>query len=119
MSFRIAAASTDGRMVNKHFGKAETFYIYDVTDTGAQHLVETRSTQHACQNGGPSESGMAAAASLLADCRYVLVSQIGPCAENALASKGVSAFCITQLIDEAIAKVFAYDNRVVRKKKQG
>ncbi len=118
MAFRIAAASTDGKVVNEHFGKAETFYIYDVTDEGTQHLAETRSTQPACQQGGHTEGGLAAVVALLTDCRYVLVSQIGPGAEAALARRNVSAFSVTNFIDEAINKVFIYDSRAERRKKQ-
>jgi nitrogen fixation protein NifX len=40
---RIAVASTDGKDVNEHFGKAQRFLIYDLTAEGSKFIDVRRS----------------------------------------------------------------------------
>ena len=40
MSFRIAAATSDGINIDLHFGHADTLYIYEVHDDGSYKLVD-------------------------------------------------------------------------------
>jgi nitrogen fixation protein NifX len=40
---RIAAVSTDGKNVNDHFGKAEEFLIFDVTEKGPDFVAARQS----------------------------------------------------------------------------
>lgn len=37
---RIAVASTDGKNVNEHFGKAESFFIFEITEDSYEMLEE-------------------------------------------------------------------------------
>lgn len=46
----IAVASSDGIVVNNHFGKARTFYIYEEKDDKITY-VEKREVEPVC-NGG-------------------------------------------------------------------
>jgi nitrogen fixation protein NifX len=112
MSYKIAIASTDGKVINQHFGRAERFYIVEVNDKDEFGFCETRETITACQEGGHSEDGLARTVDLLSDCKYVLVSKIGPGAEYALRKKGVTAFSIAQFIDEAVRKLIHYNTDV-------
>ncbi len=41
MVFRAAAASSDGVHIDRHFGHADTFFIYEVKD-GCIHFIEKR-----------------------------------------------------------------------------
>lgn len=109
MAYKIAVASTDGKVVNQHFGRAEKFYIIQVEDDGAFHYVETRETEAVCSGGNHSEEGLELAVQLIADCSYALVSQIGPGAEYALGRKGVTAFAISHYIEEAVQKLIQYN----------
>ena len=48
-SYQIAVASTDGKVVNQHFGKAERFYIArGDPDEHTYHWVEERKVQRIC-----------------------------------------------------------------------
>ena len=40
--YRVAAASSDGIVINQHFGRADIFYIYEVTGKGNYRFLETR-----------------------------------------------------------------------------
>ena len=39
--YKVAAASSDGIVINKHFGRADTFYIYEIAENGKYRLLET------------------------------------------------------------------------------
>lgn len=41
MPYKVAFASSDGKVVNQHFGKAKKFLIFQIGDNGAEYL-ETR-----------------------------------------------------------------------------
>jgi predicted Fe-Mo cluster-binding NifX family protein len=42
MSYRVAAASSDGMLVDTPFGEAESFLIYEIRDDGTYELIEKR-----------------------------------------------------------------------------
>ncbi|MCC8123093.1 MAG: dinitrogenase iron-molybdenum cofactor biosynthesis protein [Oscillospiraceae bacterium] len=111
MAFRIAIASTDGKVVNQHFGRAERFYIVEVNDETGWHFIETRKTQPVCNTRSHDDNQLRLTADLLADCDYVLVSQIGKGAEFALHRKDITAFSIALPIDRAVEKLVAYRKR--------
>lgn len=115
MAYRIAIASTDGKVVNQHFGKAEKFYVINVEDDNDSYeLFDIRLVEPACQAGEHSDSGMEAVVSLLSDVKYVLVSQIGPGAERALKNAGITAFAVSHYIEEAVKKIMEYNHRLKR-----
>ena len=108
MSYKIAVASTDGKVVNQHFGKADRFYIVEIDDAGKYELAEIRELSPICQGGSHDDNAMHQNIHALADCRYVLVSKIGQKAENDLDSHGISVYVIPDFIEEALHKVMAY-----------
>jgi predicted Fe-Mo cluster-binding NifX family protein len=108
MSYRVAIASTDGKVVNEHFGRAEQFYIVEVSDDGTYQPVELRLLPRVCDGGSHEEGAMRRNAEALAGCRYVLVSRIGHGAENVLEETGITAFEIPDLIEDAVNKLIAY-----------
>lgn len=112
MSYRIAIASTDGKVVNQHFGRAEYFYIGEVDENLEFHLLEKRTTKPVCQGGEHETDSLETIADSLSDCRYCLVSQIGPVAEIMLGVKGVTVLVIRNFIDDAITKLIDYDRKV-------
>jgi predicted Fe-Mo cluster-binding NifX family protein len=107
MSIRIAVATTDGKVVNEHFGRASAFYIVELDETGYRFL-EKREVSPVCSGGSHDDSTMEKAIDLLADCRAVLVSRAGPGAKRALEIRGISVFEIGIPIDEAMEKLRAY-----------
>ncbi len=112
MAYKIAVASTDGKVVNQHFGRAEKFYILEVNDENEFYYIEERENTASCIGGTHSDEGLALTVKRLSDCRYVLVSQIGPGAEYALNKKGVTAFAISHYVDEAVKKLIHFNSEI-------
>ncbi|MFP3154293.1 dinitrogenase iron-molybdenum cofactor biosynthesis protein [Lachnospiraceae bacterium ZAX-1] len=107
-SWRVAVASTDGKVINEHFGKAKEFLIVDIKADGTYELVERRTTPPACNGGEHSEHGMEDSVRSLSDCAAVLVAKIGGGAERALAAQNIVAFEHPALIDDALVKLSKY-----------
>lgn len=84
-ALRIAVASTDGTRIDRHFGQAEDFRIYDVTGAGAE-LVEIRNVEAAAIG---DEDRRDTICRVVADCKVVLVAKIGIAPQERLAAIGV------------------------------
>lgn len=115
MSYKIAVASTDGKVVNQHFGRANQFYIIEVNDECKYKAIELRKVPPVCQGGDHDEASMQRNIKLLSDCEYVLVSRIGQAAENALEQQGIEAYVIPDIIENAVYKLISYVkiNRII------
>lgn len=48
MSYRVAAASTDGKVVNQHFGRAELFHIFEISEDEGYRFLESRKVDACC-----------------------------------------------------------------------
>lgn len=109
MKYKIAVASTDGKVVNQHFGRAEVFYIVaadsrDMTFT----YEESRKTVPLCKGQEHDETQLKALAVLLEDCDYVLVSRIGAGAGAALEQNHIEAFELPGYIEDSIRRLLTY-----------
>ena len=87
---RIAAASSDGKLINQHFGHAKDFYIFEKEADRFRYL-ELRSGRPFCNGGEHDNDKLAGAIDLIEDCSYVLVVQIGNGAELELNKRGIIA----------------------------
>jgi len=108
MSYKIAVASTDGKVVNQHFGKADQFYIIEVDEDNRYELVELRKLPPVCQGGDHDDDAIQRNVKSLSDCQYVLVSRIGQRAENELEGQGISVYIIPDIIEDALNKLISY-----------
>ena len=104
---RIAVASTDGIVVNSHFGKAEKFYIYEAGEENI-NLVELREMKAVCISGDHNDSSLSENLKKLSDCNYLLVSRIGEIAENVAESMGIKAFEIPGIIEDSIEQIVKF-----------
>ena len=104
MSYRVAAASIDGKVINQHFGRASQFLIFDI-DGKAFNFVETRENAPPCSLGDHHEDAMGKAVQMLSDCTIVLVSKIGSGAVQALGERGIQSYEIRDFIDKALEKL--------------
>ncbi|GHU71971.1 hypothetical protein AGMMS49992_06970 [Clostridia bacterium] len=108
MSIRIAVATSDGKLVNQHFGRCSSWTILDVWDVpdklrdAAFRFVERRDVASACGVGGHSDDALQNAVTQLSDCHAVIVSRIGPGAAAMLESHGIAAFEFGGYIDDAV-----------------
>ena len=107
MTYRVAVASSDGRFINQHFGRAGQFLIFDISggDKFDSKFVALRNNLPPCSARQHDEARLAAAVALLSDCQAVLAAKIGPGATAALTAQGIAALEATAFIDEALVRV--------------
>ena len=97
---KVAVASSDGIMVNQHFGRADSFYVYEI-QSGVKFL-EKRKGVPFCHGGTHDDGELLDAVTLLGDCQLVFVLDIGWGAEEALARQGIKAVVSRGFIEEAL-----------------
>ena len=88
----IAIASTDGETVNEHFGKAERFLIFDITES-QQSLIATRdcetlSTDDKSHPFDPERMG--SVLETIKDCQQVYCTKIGARPQQELEKAGIT-----------------------------
>lgn len=108
VKYRIGIASSDGIVVNQHFGRAKQFLIVDVEESGNMSIAELREVCPLCDGGVHDDDRLKEAVHQLADCNYVLVSRIGSGAAYALEHHGIAAFELPGLIEDSIKKLLTY-----------
>jgi nitrogen fixation protein NifB len=94
----VAVASLEGLLVNLHLGEADEFLIFDA----AGRHVESRTAPRA----GLGPQRWDELATVLNDCRAVLVSGVGDTPRKALARKGITVYLTEGLVADAVAAVF-------------
>jgi len=104
---QIAVASSDGIVVNNHFGKARKFYIYKVNDEVID-LQEIRELKPVCDTGNHDDERLRENLNELIDCEYLLVSRIGDGARNMALGMGIEAFEIPGIIKDSIDQLIKY-----------
>jgi nitrogen fixation protein NifX len=93
---KVAFATTDGKNVDEHFGRAGTFAIYEIAESGHQ-FVELRKfadgTNHAITDtkdmGQMHDSAIQAKVDRLADCKLIYLTEIGGPSAARLVKKGI------------------------------
>lgn len=107
--YQIAVATSDGIVVNQHFGRTDQFIIYGVDHDSAVDFLEERKVIPICQAGNHDDARMKECAQKLSDCKYVLVSRIGQGASNVLEQEGIIPIELPGFIKESIQKIISYD----------
>jgi predicted Fe-Mo cluster-binding NifX family protein len=116
---KIAAVSADGESINEHFGRAQTVYVIDVDDDGAEIAREARPGMGACLCDGNGDHDVHGYVENLNDCAYVLAARIGPGVVRALNARNISAFELSGDIDAAIGKIADYEKKRKSRKTGG
>ena len=91
MAYRVALASSDGIVVNRHFGKADTFLVFEQKNNDFEY-VEKRMVTPCCVGGNHADGGFDEAAKALADCSAVVVGKIGSGAADYLNARGFEVY---------------------------
>jgi nitrogen fixation protein NifX len=91
MAYRIAIASSNGESVDQHFGQAENFLIYEITDNDI-NFIEDREVEAASNGKEHSDIGLSRVADTLQDCKAVFVFKIGMKASRYLYQRGLKSF---------------------------
>ena len=90
----IAVASKDGKEINQHFGHAERFLIYDVTDHEVK-LIDEKKVERYCTYDAdhPLRAHLLQAiADSLHGCRAVVCAQIGQGPQMEMERLGIDTF---------------------------
>lgn len=103
---KIAVASSDGKTIDSHFGRAYQFLVFLVENDGCRYL-ETRNNSPACEGQTHDDNRLESTAALLADCQGVIVSQIGPGAVDVLIARRIMPFAISGDLDEGLRIVIS------------
>ncbi|MBM7865947.1 dinitrogenase iron-molybdenum cofactor biosynthesis protein [Heliobacterium gestii] len=101
MAIKVAVASSDGKLVNQHFGHARRFLIFEVDGQGYRFIEDRPVVPHCSCDGGPPPAVKTAVESL-SDCRAVLVTMIGYGPQEKLAAQGVRSIISHDLISDAL-----------------
>ena len=106
--YKVAAASSDGIVINRHFGRADTFYIYEVAEAGNYRFLETRTVTPVCNGGNHSDKELRENISKFKDCKYILVSRIGMGAANIVEQSGITPMELPGMMEESLDKLITY-----------
>ncbi len=102
---RVAVASSDGKVVNNHFGRAERFLIVEISPDGASKFCGMREVLPLCSGGEHMEEELDQTMQVLSDCSVVLVSRIGSPMRHALEEKNIAVYELPEAIGDALAKI--------------
>ncbi|MFT3951213.1 MAG: NifB/NifX family molybdenum-iron cluster-binding protein [Oscillospiraceae bacterium] len=101
---RVAVATTDGKVVNEHFGRAKFFTVFDIGENGIV-FAERRDTIAVCREFSHNESDFDKVIKLLGDCEAVFVAKIGYGAAAYIIQKGLRVFEAPGFIEDVLQKV--------------
>ncbi|MBI5748531.1 MAG: dinitrogenase iron-molybdenum cofactor biosynthesis protein [Nitrospinae bacterium] len=104
---KIAVASSDGRIINQHFGHAERFLIFNV-DGNQINFVEERKVEKYCSSDEDhlyDTNRLEKFYEVIKDCKFLLVCRIGTIPEKELEKRGIKTFILWDRIEEGIKKV--------------
>lgn len=103
---RVAVVSSDGKVINQHFGKASRFLIFEVGD-GKIKFIEERKNTPLCGSAedGHADDALSRTISLISDCQAVLCARIGGGAEEELRKKGIKPVEAPYFIHEALKDI--------------
>jgi predicted Fe-Mo cluster-binding NifX family protein len=107
MAYKVAVASTDGKFVNEHFGRATQFLIFEI-DQGKYRFIELLKTRPYCNQGEHDDQQLRTAIESLQGCRAVVVSQIGNGAAEVLKRQEIVPFEIRDFIEDALSKLITF-----------
>ena len=109
MNIKIAVASTDGKIVNQHFGRANVFYILLVNaEENTYEYLEKRELTPICNGGTHEDSALYTNIESLKDCQYILVSKVGVRAQNEIERRGIQVYEISGVIEESVNQLLKY-----------
>jgi nitrogen fixation protein NifX len=93
---KVAFATTDGKMVDEHFGRAGMFAIYEIMETGHRFVEERKfaagmdmAVVDTKDRGPIHDSAVQGKVDRLADCKLIYLTEIGGPSAARLVKKGI------------------------------
>ncbi len=108
-AYKIAVASSDGIVVNQHFGHADKFLIYEVKNDKTYRFVEIRTVEPVCNCGNHDDRKLTENLQKIQDCKYLLVSKIGMGASMRAEHLGINPMELPDMIEESVRKVISFE----------
>ena len=115
---KIAVATNDGKIIDEHFGRAKSFQVFEVEDTGDFRFIEERNIIPHCPGDPDVDHSADAAVKQLTDVDAVFVSRIGPGAAKSLEDRGIRAFALSGPVDRALT-AYGKRHRLIKGKTPG
>ena len=97
---KIGVASTDGIVVNTHFGHSTRFLVYEVDEKERVSFEKEIMVEPVCRGGNHDEMQLARTVERLKGLDFVIVSRIGNGARAALWKEGIDAYELAMEIPE-------------------
>lgn len=102
---KVAFATTDGKQVDEHFGRAGMFAIYEITETG-HRFVESRKFAEGMdmavvdtKDRGPlHDDAVQNKVDRLADCKLIYLTEIGGPSAARLVKKGIMPMKVKEVV---------------------
>lgn len=102
---KVAFATTDGKNINEHFGRAGMFAIYEFTDSGFC-FIELRKFSDGMDKSvtdtrdmGPlHDSAVQGKVERLADCKLIYLTEIGGPSAARLVKKGIMPMKVMEVV---------------------
>ncbi|MBI1921052.1 MAG: dinitrogenase iron-molybdenum cofactor biosynthesis protein [Geobacter sp.] len=101
MEARVAIATSDGKEIDQHFGRARDFRIY-LLEGGRPRFVERRVNVPPCDGIYHNDQLLDRTVELLSDCRAVAAARIGSGAIDALLARGILPLALESTVEEAL-----------------
>lgn len=101
----VAVASKGGGLVNRHFGHAQEFLIYEVNAHGAQFVGHRKIPQY-CHGGSGEDNNLDQILEVIRDCKAVLVSKIGDCPMKRIREAGLEVVEDYDVIETVALKFY-------------
>ncbi len=106
MIYRIAFASSDGRVIDRHFGHADKFYIYDIdTQNGSYAFEKETYVTPPCNGGEHEDFSFEAVLDRLGDVQAVIVKRIGAGASIFLEQRGIAVYQAPFGVEDILEKI--------------
>lgn len=103
MIYKIAFASSDGKRIDRHFGQAESFYIYEIdTEKLDANEIDRREVTSPCLGGAHYESAFDSVLDTLSDVSAIVAQRAGQGAIDAIKKRDILIYQIPLLIEEAL-----------------
>jgi hypothetical protein len=124
VAYRIAITSSDGRIIDDHFGNATKYFIVEIDESGEWNFIDTRKIDKNKLDALSSEHGrkivscghdqifLSYVFELIRDCQFLLTKKIGAIPSSFLSKNQINALEAPGDIDLAVRKLHQY-----RKKK--
>jgi len=105
----VAVSTTDDIVVNAHFGRASHFQVVRMNmNEFSYEVVESRDVKPVCDSGNHSDEALALRIEEFKDCKYFLVSRVGPVARNEIEKNGIEIFEIPGVIKESLHDIYTH-----------